>query len=48
MLLLRVYEHWCGISFLGDHFRVVARGRKFCVIILVCLGSAFVGLCRFF
>ena len=48
MLLLRVYEQWRGISFLGDHFSAVARGRKFCVLILVCLGSALVGLCRFF
>ena len=47
MLLLRVYEKWRGISFLGDHFSAVARGRKLCVLILVYLGSAFVGLCRF-
>ena len=48
MLLLKVYEHWNGISFLGDHFSAVARGKKFCVLILVYLGSAFVGLCYFF
>ena len=47
MLMLRVYELWRGISFLGDHFSAVARGRKLCVIILVCLGSAFVGLFSF-
>ena len=46
MLLLRVYEQWRGISFLRDHFSAVARGRKFCVIILIYLGSAFVCLCR--
>ena len=28
MLLLRVYEQWRGISFLGDHFSAVARGRS--------------------
>ena len=44
MLLLRVYELWHGIYFLGDHFSAVARGRKLCVLIFVCLGSAFVGL----
>ena len=42
MLLIRIYEQWRGISFLGDHFSVVVRGRKLCVIILVYLGSAFV------
>ena len=46
MLLLRVYEQWYGISFFGDHFSAVARGGKLYVIILVCLGSAYVGLCR--
>ena len=45
MLLLRIYEQWHGIYFLGYHFSAVARGRKLCVIILVYLGSAFVGLC---
>ena len=45
MLLLRVYEQWSGISFLGDHFGVVARGRELCVLIFVYLGFAFVGLC---
>ena len=47
MLLLRVYEQWSGIYFLGDHFNAVGRGRKLCVLILVCLGSAFVVLCSF-
>ena len=47
MLLLRVYDQWRGISFLGDHFSAVARGRKLCVLILVCLGSASVDLCHF-
>ena len=47
MLLLRVYEQWYGISFPGDHFRAVARGRKLCVLVLIYLGSAFVGLCLF-
>ena len=46
MLVLRLYEQWRGISFLGDHFSTVARGRKFCVIIPVFLFSSFVGLCR--
>ena len=46
MLLLRVYEQWHGISFLGDHFRVVERGRKLCVIIIIYLGSAFLSLCH--
>ena len=45
MLMLRVYEQWSGIYFLGDHFSAVVRGRKLCVLILVYLGSAFVGLC---
>ena len=47
MLLIRVYEQWRGIYFLGDHLRAVARGIKLCVLILVCLGSALVGLCYF-
>ena len=47
MLMLIVYEQWYGISFLGDHSSVVARGKKMCVLILVYLGSDFVGLCRF-
>ena len=46
MFLIRVYEQWHGISFLGENFSAVVRGRKLCVIILVYLGSAFVGLCR--
>ena len=45
MFMLRVYEQWRGIYFLGDHFSVVSRGRKSCVLILVYLGSSFVGLC---
>ena len=45
MLLLRGYEQWHYISFLGDHFSAVPRGRKLYVIFLVCLGSAFVVLC---
>ena len=45
MLLLRGYEHWRGISFIGYHFSAVARGRKLYIIALVCLGSAFVFLC---
>ena len=47
MLLLIVYDQWRGISFLGDHFSAVARRRKLCVLILVYLCSAFVGLCHF-
>ena len=47
MLLLRVYKQCRGISFLGDHFSAVARGRKLCILIIVYLGSAFVGLCCF-
>ena len=46
MLLLRGYEQWRGISFLGDHFSAVAIGRKLYVIILFYVGSAFVVLCR--
>ena len=45
MLQLIVYDQWSGIFFLGDHFNAVARGRKFYVIVLVCLGSAFLVLC---
>ena len=45
MFMIRVYEKWCGISFLGDHFSVIARWRKLCVLILVYLGSAFVVFC---
>ena len=47
MLLLRGYEKWCGVSFLGDHFRAVAIGRKLYVIFIVCLGSAFLFLYGF-
>ena len=47
MLLLRLYEQWRGIYFLGYHFSVVSRGRKLCVPILIYLGSAFVGMCQF-
>ena len=46
MFMLIVYEQWRGIPFLGDHFRAVERERKLCVLILVYLGSALVGLCR--
>ena len=46
MLMLRVYEQWRGISFRGDHFSTVARGSKLCVLILVCLVSAFVDMCQ--
>ena len=46
MLLLRGYEQWCGISFLGDHFRTVAKGRTLYVIVLFCVGSAFVVMCH--
>ena len=45
MLILRGYEQWSGISFLGDHFRMVARGRKLHVIVPVCVGSILVVLC---
>ena len=45
MLLLRVYEQWIVIYFVGDHFSVVMRGMKLYVIVLVCLDSAFVGMC---
>ena len=45
MLLLILYEQWRGISFFGDHFSALERGRKLCVIILVYLGPAFVGMC---
>ena len=48
MLLLIVCEQWHGISFFVDHFNAVARVRKLYVTILVCLGSAFVSLCRCF
>ena len=34
-----------GFVVVGGHFSAVARGRKLCVLILVCLVSAFVGLC---
>ena len=45
MLLLIVYEKCWGILFVGDRFSAVVRGRKLYVIILVYLGSAFVGIC---
>ena len=45
MLLLRGYKQWCGIAFLVGHFRVIWRGRKLYVIVLVCVGSSFVVLC---
>ena len=44
MLILRLYEQWHDIYLLGDHFRPIVRKRKLCVIVLVYLGSAFVGL----
>ena len=44
--MLRGYDQWRGISFLGDYFSAVAIGRKLYVIILVCVGSDFVVLCR--
>ena len=47
MLLLIVYEQWRGIYSLGEHFNVVARGRKFFVLILVYLGSTFLDMCSF-
>ena len=47
MFLLRVYEQWRVIYLLGDHFSAVARGNKSCVLILVYIVSAFVGLFRF-
>ena len=46
MLLLRGYEQWHGISFLVDHFSAIEKGRKLYVTILVCVGLAFVVLCR--
>ena len=46
MLLLRGYDQWHRIFFLGDHFSAVARGRKLYCIVLVYEGSAFVVLCR--
>ena len=46
MLLLIWYDNWHGIFFLGDHFSAVARGMKLYVIVLVCLGSAFVVPCH--
>ena len=46
MFLLRGYEQWRGISFLEDPFSAVVRGRKLYVIVLVCLGSDSVVLCR--
>ena len=45
MFLLRGYEQWHGNYFVGGNFSAVARGRKFYVIVLVCLGSAFLVLC---
>ena len=48
MFLLRGYEQWHGIFFLVDHLSAVERGKKLFVVILVYLGSAFVGLCSFF
>ena len=45
MLLLRGSEQWRGVYFLGDHFSAVARGRKFYVIVLFCVGLAYVVRC---
>ena len=44
MLLIIVYEQWHGISFFGDHFITVARGREFYVNVLFFVGSAYVVL----
>ena len=46
MLLLRGYDQWHSIYFLGDHFSGVVRRRKLYVIVLVCVVPAFVVLCR--
>ena len=46
MLLLRGYGQCHGIYFLRYHFSAVARGRKFYVIVIFCVGSAYVVLCR--
>ena len=45
MLLLGVSEKWCGFSFLGEHFCVVARGRKLYGIVPLCVGSSYVVWC---
>ena len=45
MLLLRVYEQCRGLSFLGNYFSAVFRGRKLYVIVLFCVGLAYVVLC---
>ena len=45
MLLLRVYEQCRGISFLGNYFSAVFRGRKLYVIVLFCVGSTYVVWC---
>ena len=45
MLLLIGYEQWRGISFLGEIFSKVARGRKFYVIVLFYAGSDYVVMC---
>ena len=45
MLMLIGYDQWSGIYFLGDHFSAVARGRKLYVIVLFCIGLAYVVLC---
>ena len=45
MLLLRGYDQWHVISFLGNHFSAVARGMKLYAIVLICVGSTFVVLC---
>ena len=45
MLLIRIYEECRVISFLGNHFSAVARGRMLYVIVLFFVGSAYVVLC---
>ena len=45
MLLLRRYEQWRGISFLGDHFITVGRGRNLYIIFILCVDSAYVVQC---
>ena len=45
MVRIRGYEQLRGISHFWDHFSMVARGRKFCVVVLFYVGSSYVVLC---
>ena len=45
ILLLKVSGQWHDISFLGDNFSTVSRGRKLYAIVLFYVGLTYVDCC---